>query len=139
MKKFVFITLVCFWFSLNVFAQAKIKVFKYEVPKYAPTALATRKKGEVIVNVKIDKTGKVVSTKVESGHAFLAKTSEEAASKWLFSTDKNSKSRKLQVIFEYRVEIGNASYKFKPTNIKTRFKKPFRLIITATVFPTIQI
>ncbi len=70
MKAFVSVALLCICFVLNVSAQAKIKVLKYELPKYAPAALAAGKKDEVIVSVEIDKNGKVAWAKVESGHAF---------------------------------------------------------------------
>ena len=62
MKKFVFIALICLCFSLNDFAQTKIKVLKYEQPKYYPPATALGIKGEFIVAVKINKDGKVISS-----------------------------------------------------------------------------
>ncbi len=101
MKKIVFIALICLCFGLNVFAQAKIKVLKYEQPKYYPPASALGIKGEFIVAVKINKGGKVISSNYEKGHPLLKKTLEEAASEWLFSADKNSEEREVKIIFEY--------------------------------------
>ena len=107
MKKFVSIALICFCFGLNVFAQAKIKVLKYEVPRKSPAAAAIGLKGEFFVDVKINKDGKVISSDVEKVHPILRKLIEEAASKWLFSADKSFEERIVKIIFEYRIKSNN--------------------------------
>jgi Gram-negative bacterial TonB protein C-terminal len=136
MKKFVFIALICLCFGLNVFAQAKIKVLKYEVPKYSPAAAAVGIKGEFIVVVKINKDGKVISTNVEKVHPLLKRVVEESASKWLFSNGKNSEERQINIIFEYLIKVNNSKKNTdKPSDEKAKFKKPFRLIITRTNYP----
>lgn len=136
MKKFVLIALICLCFGLNVFAQAKIKVLKYEQPKYYPPATALGIKGEFIVGVKIDKDGKVNSTNVEKVHPLLKRVVEAAVSKWLFSTDKNLKERGVKIVFEYLIKVNKSKKNTdKPTDEKAKFKKPFHLIITRTNYP----
>lgn len=140
MKKFVFVALVCLCFGLNVFAQAKIKVLKYDAPKYPAIAQATMTSSEVVVSVKINKEGKVISSKAESGHMFLKTISEQSATKWLFSKDENFNEREIKITFAFTIK-GNNSNKnnFKETKIKTRFKKPYRLEISATMYPRINV
>ncbi|MGI8469382.1 MAG: energy transducer TonB [Pyrinomonadaceae bacterium] len=140
MKKFVLVALVCFCFGLNVFAQAKIKVLKYEIPRNSLAAAALGLKGEFFVDVKIDKNGKVISTDVEKVHPILRKPIEEAASKWLFSADKNLEERAVKIIFEYRIKNNNdRKNNYKDSKIKISFKKPYRLIISSTVYPRIDV
>lgn len=140
MKKFVFVALFCFCFALNVFAQTKIKVLKYEIPRKSPVAAAIGLKGEFFVDVKINKDGKVISTDVEKVHPILRKPIEEAASKWLFSVDKNLEERTVKIIFEYRIKNNNnRKNNYKDSKIKISFKKPYRLIITSTVYPRIDV
>jgi len=140
MKKFVFIALICLCFGLNVFAQAKTKVLKYEVPRYSPAAEAIALKGEFIVEVKINKNGRVFSANVEKVHPILRKLLEEASYKWIFPADEKLNEREEKIIFEYRV-INNTSRKnnYKRTKIKISFRKPNRLIISSTVYPRIDV
>lgn len=140
MKKFVSIALICFCFGLNVFAQAKIKVLKYEVPKKSPAAAAIGLKGEFFVNVKINKEGKVISADVEKVHPILRKPIEEAANKWIFSADENSEERTVKIVFEYRIKNNkDRKNNYKDSKIKVNFKKPYRLIISSTVYPRIDV
>ena len=137
MKKFVFIALVCLCFGLNIFAQAKIKVLKYEAPKKSPAAAAVGVKGEFIVSVKINKDGKVVSFNLEKVHPLLRRVLEQALNKWLFSVDKNLEEREVKITFEYRIKSGDYKTKTDESSKETsHFKKPFRLIITRTVYPS---
>ena len=135
MKKFVFIALICLCFSLNVFAQAKIKVLKYETPKGSEAVYALGLKGEFVVNVKIDKDGKVISADSGSIRPLLLKqVLEESASRWLFSPDKDSKVREAKIIFEYRTKFDNSKNNSdNPPTITSKFKKPMRFIITGEV------
>jgi len=136
MQKVVFIALICLCFGLNVFAQAKIKVLKYEVPKYSPVAAAVGAKGEFIVAVKINKDGKVVLANAEKVHPLLRKQVEAATNKWLFNTDKNLEERETKIIFEYLIKVDKSKKNTdRPTDEKAKFKKPFRLIITRTNYP----
>ncbi len=135
MRKFVFVALICFCFGLNVFAQAKIKVLKYEVPKYSPAAAAIGVKGEFIATVKINNEGKVISANFEKIHPLLKKQLTEAANKWIFSANKNSEEREVEIAFEYRIKSDNSKKNYdKPSKEKVSFKKPYCLIITRTVY-----
>jgi hypothetical protein len=140
MKKFVFIALICLCFGLNVFAQAKIKVLKYEVPRNSPAAAAVGLKGEFFVDVKIGKDGKVISADVENVHPLLRNALKESATKWLFSSDKTLEERTINLVFEYRIKNNNSrKNNYKDSKIKVSFKKPFRLIILSTVYPRIDV
>jgi len=142
MKKFIFIALICLCFGLNVFAQMKIKVLKYEVPnlKYPAVAQATLISSEVVVSVKIDKEGKVVSSKAESGHLIFRSLSEQAATKWLFSKDNSLDEREIKITFAFTIKNNNTDKNnFKETKIKTQLKKPYRLEISATIYPRINV
>ncbi len=135
MKKFVFAALICLYFGLNVFAQAKIKVLKYEVPKYPAVAQATLISSEVVVLVKIDKEGKVISSNAESGHKFLKAAAEQSATKWLFSKDENLTEREVKITFAFRIKSNrSAKNNYKDTKIKARLVKPYCLEISATVY-----
>lgn len=140
MKKFVFVTLICLCFGLNVFAQTKIKVLRYEVPDKSPAAVAIGLKGEFFVDVKINKDGKVISTDAGKVHPILRKPIEEAASKWLFSADKILEERTVKIVFEYRIKNNNSrKNNYKDSKIKVSFKKPYRLTISSTVYPRIDV
>lgn len=140
MKKFVFIALICFCFGLNVFAQEKIKVLKYDVPKKSPAAAAVGLKGEFFVNVKINKDGKVISADAEKVHPLLRTALKESATRWLFNADKNLEERSAKIIFEYRIKNNNdRKNNYKDSKIKVSFEKPYRLIISSTVYPRIDV
>ena len=135
MKKFVFVALICLCFGLNVFAQAKIKVLKYEVPRGSQAVFAVGLEGEFVVNVKIDKNGNVISANSGNIRPLLKQVLEEAANKWLFSPDKDSEERETRIFFEYKTKA-NSSKKYigNSPKITTRFKKPLRLVITAEIY-----
>jgi TonB family protein len=97
-----------------------IEVLKYVAPKYPPAAKAVRASGEVIVNVKIDKDGKVVSAKVLSGHPLLQAISAKFAQMWLFSSD-NLAERECQIVFAFvltKKEKLNADILRKPNRLE---------------------
>ena len=98
------------------------EVIKYVAPLYPPAARATRTTGEVVITVKIDKEGKVIISKAESGHPLLRAASEQAAKEWLFSSDENGTEREGKIVFAF-VEATE-----KGTNV---FTKPNRLEIFA--------
>ncbi len=129
MKKFLFaFILLVFCFVGTNFAQEKSpKVVKYVAPQYPSAAQAVWASGYVVVTVKIDKDGKVISSKVESGHPLLRKVSEDAAKKWLFSKDKKTKEREVKITFEFNTEDQ------KSKKDRVRFIKPYRVIIKRKV------
>ncbi|MGI9035723.1 MAG: energy transducer TonB [Pyrinomonadaceae bacterium] len=96
-------------------------VIKYVAPIYPPAAKAVHATGEVVVEVKIDKDGKVISAEAVSGHPLLKQAGIQAAKLWLFSADENSTEREGQIVFAF-VPLGNL-------NDAANFKKPSRLEI----------
>ena len=136
MKKIVFVTLIYFGFSLGVFAQTKIKVLHYEVPQNFAAATAIGVRGDFFVDVKVNKDGKVISTSVESVHPFLKNSLREAVVKWHFSTEKKIEEREAKIIFEFRIKNDDSRKNWgKLSKVKVKFRKPFRLIITRTIYP----
>jgi TonB family protein len=140
MKKLLFaFTLIVLCFAGFAAAQAKKpKVIKYTAPKYPPAAKATRTTGEVVVVVKIDRTGKVIKAEAESGHPLLRQACVISARDWLFSVGE-SEEREARITFAF--EFGeNTSRKnnYRATDTKTKFKKPYRLEIKSTMYPTID-
>lgn len=99
------------------------KVVKYFAPQIPPAANAVMASGYVVITVKIDKVGKVTSTKVESGHPLLRKASEEAAKKWLFSKDKTATEREVKLTFLFDSDSA------RNKKDEVRFKKPYLIII----------
>ena len=60
-------------------------VAKWVKPAYPPLARATRLRGEVIIQVKVSKSGSVGNLKVKSGHPLLVEAATEAVRQWKFS------------------------------------------------------
>ncbi len=141
MKKFLFtFTLIVFCFAGTSFAQEKLpKVIKYLAPQYPAAARATGTTGEVVVAVKIDKDGKVISSKSESGHPLLRAISEKIAKEWLFTKSELSE-RELKISFLYSIKVNdNRKNNYKESIQKIRFRKPYRLEIISTEYPRIDI
>ena len=124
MEKFrsvLFVVILFILCSVTTFSQTENpKVLRYFAPKYPVTAQAVRAAGTVIVDVKIDKDGKVISAVAESGHPLLRKVSEIAAKEWLFLTDLNTEEREVRITFLIRQGDRNKKDKLK-------FRKPYTL------------
>ena len=72
-------------------------------PTYPNIASFLNARGEVIVEVKIDPQGKVISASTISGNEYLRKSSETAAAKWQFVAAKEgTKERTARLTFAYR-------------------------------------
>jgi hypothetical protein len=98
------------------------KIVKFIKPAFPQAALAVRATGEVVVAVKIDQTGKVVSAKAESGHPLLRAASEYAARASMFEPSENSAEREAKLIFVFLA--GDIEKK----NVK-RYSAPYRMEI----------
>ncbi|HEY8563623.1 MAG TPA: TonB family protein [Pyrinomonadaceae bacterium] len=122
----IFGTILLFFVSFQIFSITgfgrfeKPKAVKYFAPKYPAAARAVRAAGTVIVNVKINGDGKVISAVSESGHPLLRKACENAAQEWIFSTDSKTNEREAKITFLLR--LGNRNRKDK-----VKFKKPYTL------------
>lgn len=124
MKKFIFTFGLMILSSISFFAQEKpAQVVKYKAPTYPPAARAVRVKTEVLVIVKIDSTGHVISAKSLGGHPLLRKICENTAQEWIFSSDKNANLREAEITFAF-LDQG------KRKKDRAKLKKPYRLEIT---------
>jgi outer membrane biosynthesis protein TonB len=64
-----------------------LKIIRYVVPPYPPTAKAVGADGEVQILAALDKDGNVISVDGISGHPLLRQASKEAALKWVFEKE----------------------------------------------------
>lgn len=94
--------------SYAVFAQNKTQnspvVVSAVAPLYTAVARAVQLQGDFHVDVEIDRSGKVVSSKaVEGTHKLMRKVVEEAADRWQFAPDESAeKKRRVQLTFTLR-------------------------------------
>jgi TonB family protein len=107
------------------------KIVKSIEPKYPPAALAVRAIGEVVVNIKIDKEGKVVLAKAISGHPLLRRASEQSATQFLFEPSESEGERELNLTFVF------IPWEEPKENVK-RFSNPYRIEVIGRK-PTIEI
>lgn len=70
-------------------------------PNYPAVARAKRAEGDVVVEVKIDAKGKVVSAVAVSGHELLRRSSETAAAGWQFAAQEGAGQRAARLTFNY--------------------------------------
>lgn len=95
--------------SILTFAQSQSEstregpsVIAAVAPVFPPIARAARAKGEVVVEVKVNRRGEVEASKVVSGHPLLQKVSEAAAKRWKFAeVEDQSKMARLTFSFGY--------------------------------------
>ena len=109
------------------------KMTKFVKPSYPAAALAVRAMGEVVVEVKIDKTGNVTSAKAVSGHPLLRKASEQAALQSAFEPSENAAEREARLTYVFTSSSGEK----EKENIK-RYSVPCRMEIFYEA-PTIEI
>jgi TonB family protein len=102
------------------------KLVTFTKPPYPPAARAVRATGEVVVEVKIDKQGKVTSAKGISGHPLLRGASENAARQSTFEPSENVDERQAKLAFVFLLDWDNRVKK----NIK-RYSAPYRMEIIA--------
>ena len=77
------------------------KLFSFPKPAYPAAARAVRASGEVVVAVKIDKEGKIISAKAESGHPLLRATSERAAAGSRFESSETIEEREVKLTYVF--------------------------------------
>ncbi|HSE23675.1 MAG TPA: energy transducer TonB [Pyrinomonadaceae bacterium] len=124
----VFIVLVgCVAFATNgqSINEAPAVVLAVAPETFPPIALAAGAHGEVIIDVKVNAAGEVVTAKSISGHPLLKKICEEAAAKWKFSSLAGStRERTVQLSFGFEtVDLGpNPKY-----DLTTGFRPPYKV------------
>ena len=77
------------------------KIINLARPPYPAAARAVLARGEVVVELKIDKEGKVVEAKAVSGHPLLRKVSELAAQKSLYEASESDETREVKLTFAF--------------------------------------
>jgi hypothetical protein len=93
------------------------------IPRYPLSAFVSNTSGEVEVEVSLDATGKVTTTKALSGPYSLRPASEKAATKWRFQMSTDRKSRQAKLLFEYKRQS-----KDEPaTGLGGIYKPPYRV------------
>ncbi len=101
------------------------KLVKFIVPPYPAAARAVGATGEVIVAVKIDKEGRVISAIAEGGHPLLRNVAEQAARFSLFVTSENTDEREAKLIYVFLNDDGKQNLK--------HYSNPYRLEIISYV------
>lgn len=115
-------------FCCNPMSNGNItEVVKYVAPPYPAAARAVRAFGEVVVAVKIDKEGKVISAQAEFGHPLLRAASEVAARQWLFSGDENKVEREGKIVFAFVLFAKKGAIIFIKPNRLEIFPEPFTI------------
>ncbi len=102
------------------------KVVSAAAPVFPLIALAARALGEVVVEVKIDSTGNVISTHAD-GHPLLRKASENAARRWKFAVaEGSSAARTVRLTFVFR----ESEKKLPESEITPVFVPPYKVEVT---------
>jgi TonB family protein len=101
-----FVAIICL-LGYVVLAQTKTQnppVVSASAPFYPPVALALNLQGDFLVDVEVDRSGKVASSKaVEGTHKLMRKVIEQTADRWQFAPDENAeKKRRVQLTFTFR-------------------------------------
>jgi TonB family protein len=99
-------------------------VKKSATPQYPPAARAVRAFGEVVVLVKIDKAGAVVSEEAIMGHPLLKAASRAAARQFLFEASEKDGERTVKLTFVF-VPLGSDD---KKKDVK-RYENPYRILV----------
>jgi TonB family protein len=68
-------------------------------PAYPELARRMHVSGKVVLLVSVDADGKVLATKVESGHALLAPAAQDAVSRWRFAPNPEASESEIEVNF----------------------------------------
>ncbi|HMV52012.1 MAG TPA: TonB family protein [Blastocatellia bacterium] len=101
-----FLVLSSFFVGLGFTQSTQPTVVRAVAPKYPPLARVTNAQGTVIVSVKINNQGNVVSASAIEGHVLLRKAAEAAAIEWQFdSSGTLAENRETQVIFSFSLKL----------------------------------
>lgn len=118
----------------STFGQNEFRVIKQVGPTYPAAARAVRAIGDVGVEVRFDKAGKVVEAKANRGHPILRAACESAAKQWLFSAsdDEPDRTRLLSFFFKVGGEVRyiNESEKYEEAVTTHNFLDSFSAEVT---------
>ena len=93
---------------------------------HEPAARAVRATGEVVVDVKIDKEGKIVEAKVTNGHPLLRAASVQAARQSLFEPSESDEIREIKLTYVFLQDEGRKE-------IPKRYSNPYRVEVISDV------
>ena len=91
-------------------------------PPYPPAARAVNAFGDVIVNVKIDESGKVISAQAVSGHPLLRQACVAVSKQSLFESAENSSEREVNLTFVFLLPANK-------TKVTKHYSNPYRIEI----------
>jgi TonB family protein len=132
-KRIVLLLIILFGAGLFSVKAAKLKPITDEQPavvkavaptNYPPIAFAARVDGKVVVEVKIDSAGKVVSADAVEGHALLKKFAADTAKRWQFEPAANgTKQRRVNLTFIFHIAAKNQQE-------EVMFSPPYQVEVT---------
>lgn len=134
MKLAILLTLI-FLATLNGLGQTNI----VELKRVAPSgpACAVNARGNVLVEIEIDRGGNVVTTNAISGHPLLKVSTVVAARQWKFNLDDTSEKRRAVLSFDFlnpRYEFVSESAGPYKTTHEVTFPKPLSVRIEPITF-----
>lgn len=109
-KKIIFATIMFLAYSSATrLAQAQptqLTVISTFAPKYPPLAKFSNTQGEVVILVKVNNHGDVISAEAIDGHILLREAAKEAATQWKFSHSiEVVENRETQLIFSFGLKF----------------------------------
>lgn len=107
------------------------KITKLAKPPYPAAAMAVQARGEVVVEVKVDREGKIIEAKAVSGHPLLRQTSVQAARQSLFEASESDEIRKVKLTFVFLPDYD------RKANSK-RYSNLYRVEVISDVVVTIE-
>jgi hypothetical protein len=139
MRIFIFVFIVTIFENKLLVGQEKLviekeqpKVLMAVAPVFIPFVFDEIGVTEVIVEVRIDNHGKVVSAKTVSFSLFKDISFEKTAEQWIFEESPNEKERIAQIKFILRIMPKGTS----PQELTTIFRYPTEVEIRSLVFPS---
>lgn len=99
-------------------------------PAYPAAAKAIRTSGEVVVQMKVGREGKVISAETLSGHPLLRSAAKAAAEGSLFEAS-DQEEREARLVYVYLLQAF-------PPNARSRYTNPFRIEIIDISVPMVD-
>jgi TonB family protein len=80
------------------------------LPQYPPDAISTGSQGDVLIDIEVDRDGKVSAVKEQSGPSILAAAAHAAVMQWRFGKGPLARSlpQYAEIVFRYRIGRGTA-------------------------------
>lgn len=105
-------------------------VKRVTIPQYPSIAAIARVEGKVVIKIKVDEKGKVVSTETVEGSRLLRKAAEEATQAWLFEpTGKSSELQEEKLTFIFKLMPPDTQF----SELSSTFNMPNTVEIRASI------